>query len=832
MTGIGGIRPGQRRAATSKIGQTAPLDPDATRKLTQKIKAAVSYSPAEQVALSRLSPEQRKQYATVASRLGPVDRQALLDMLQSGKLASGRDLQGGADLLGNLANLATEPMGPGIDRKAVLSQAIQGVANPSGIKQGDALTCGAATTQIMLAKDNPSEYVRILAGLASKDGRVQLANGATISRQPGFDQAAIPGAASQLMQTSFMAFAAGGYDAASDTRTDGRKGLFGSEQGFLQEAVLGKAVSTLEGNSDEVMARIGQAANAGKGVSVLVEGEGGGHYVQVTGVKDGKVTYVDPKDGKAREVDAASFQKSVRAANVESDEKRPLRKERPTDEKGILGGGCGVVKSIGKAIGGAVKSVGKAVGKAVKSTVGAVVDAAKSVGKFVKKNFSYIVMAAQIACMFVPGLQVVSLALAAYQAAKAAPQLYNGIKNGDWKQALGGVAGMAGAFAGGVGALGAKAVSAGVQTAANVAGTVSRIANAGVGVANAIQNKNWGGLVSGAAGLAASGLKFVGDGAAATAEKFAGYARKLDGVYQGVKHKNFEYAIGSGLSLAGDIAAEEKGADSGTVKDLAKAGQYVAAAGNVRHAVKNRDGAAIAGAAAGLVATGADDLASGQTAKGLKEKAGFVQKALDIGSQVAGAARKYGTGAVAAVLGVGAAGAGIRYLTMSDEERQQAREAAGDLGKDFASGNFDKVGKDAATLIGIGRDGSFASTVGQLAGTGSKVRDVVGAKKTIDQQVTDLNSGIFDYGAQAERQQRFEKGVSGFTSLFGLESKPTGDSARGDGQPASPPGSQPLSPGTSRLHAYDEPVQIAKGRNGGKGTSGYKPEEPPPTDIA
>ena len=497
-----------------------------------------------------------------------------------------------------------------------------------------------------------------------------------------------------------------------------------------------------------------------------------------------------------------------------------------------MGGGCGVIKAIGKAVGGAVKAVGKAVGgavkavgKAVKSTFNAVIDAAKKVGSFIKKYSSYIVMAAQIVCMFVPGLQVVSLALAAYQAAKAAPQLVEGIKNGNWKQALGGVAGMAGAFAGGVGALGAKAVSAGVQAAANVAGTVSKIANAGVGVANAIQNKNWGGLVSGAAGLVASGLKLVGDGAAATAEKFSGYAQKANGVYQGVKNKNIEGALGSGLALAGGIAEDQNGSDDATVKGLEKAGEYVSAAGNVRQAIKQRDGAAIAAAAAGLVATGADDVATGDTAKSIKEKAGLVSTALDVGSKVVNAAKKYGTGAVAAILGGGAAAAGVRYLAMSDEEREEARRAAGNLGKDFGDGNFDKLGKDAATLLGVDQGSWFAGTVGKAAGTGAKVKDIVAGKQALDEQTADIKDGLVNYDAQADRKQRFEKGVFGLKALFGLDGQPEDAKDAAKAEPKD-------SPGTSRLRSYGEPALIAKGRNGGGGTGGFKPEDPPPSDTA
>lgn len=56
-----------------------------------------------------------------------------------------------------------------------------------------------------------------------------------------------------------------------------------------------------------------------------------------------------------------------------------------------------------------------------------------------------------IVCMFVPGLQVLSMALKVAQLAMKAIQMIEAIKNGDWKAALGAVAGMAASFGGPVG---------------------------------------------------------------------------------------------------------------------------------------------------------------------------------------------------------------------------------------------------------------------------------------------------------------------------------------------------------------------------------------------
>lgn len=797
MAGVEGTRTGGRplaspasRAPVSQpLAKTAPLDPAFTRQiagqLTAEIREAVALSPDEQAFLADLPPERRVQYSAVAAKLSGDDREALRTMLVSGKIAAGRDLQGGGDLLSNLSRLATEPVGPGIERKQVLAEAVRAVADPCSITQGPGDTCGAATAQIMLARRNPAEYVRIVAGLASRDGKVTLSNGQTLSRQQGWDKADIPGSTGKLVQTSFMALAAGGYDAATDTRLDspagtdaiktgesqsttsGSKGLYASEQAFLQEAVLGKAVATVHGNGEDVLAAIAEQVSAGKAVSALIQRDGVGHFVQVTAVEDGKVSFVDPADGKSHTMDLAAFQGQLKAANLEAAPGTALRGERPADRVGILGGGLRKkLKKAAKKVGGAVKKAAKKVGGAVKSVAKGAVkvarkgfEAVKKAGKFVidmhKKAFeklkdvwdkygSYILMAAQIVTMFVPGLQVVSLALAAYQAATAAPMLYKGIKNGDWKQAVAGVAGMAGAFAGGVGALGAKAVSAGVMTAANVAGTVSKVASGVVQVASAVENKNWGGLITGAAGLVASGAKFVGDGAAATAARLANYAKSVGGAVAGIQNKDAAAVVGSGLNLAGNIHAnnlrdggvtDEALKDDRTLAGLAKAGQYVAIADGLNKSIKSKDKAAIAGAAMGLVASGAGDLAAPEQAQDIRKTVGTLEKVLGTGTKVVNAVKKYGAGAV----GGAAALAGIGYLATTPEQREKLLDTAKDIG--------------------------------------DKVKSVADAKKAADRQAKDAADGLFDYEKAAERQKAIERGVGTVRSALNLD-------APGDKPPA------------------------------------------------
>lgn len=87
-----------------------------------------------------------------------------------------------------------------------------------------------------------------------------------------------------------------------------------------------------------------------------------------------------------------------------------------------------------------------------------------------------------LVCMFVPGLQVLSLALKVAQAAVKAYELIQALKTGDWKAALGAVAGLAGSFGGSLGQL-------------------AKLGETGLKVANAAKNGDWGGALAGLGGM-------------------------------------------------------------------------------------------------------------------------------------------------------------------------------------------------------------------------------------------------------------------------------------------------------------------------------------------
>ena len=65
----------------------------------------------------------------------------------------------------------------GFQKLPYFDQVVQEAADPGLIAQGKQRTCGATTVEYLLAKENPAEFVRLAAGLASPTGKVKMAGG-------------------------------------------------------------------------------------------------------------------------------------------------------------------------------------------------------------------------------------------------------------------------------------------------------------------------------------------------------------------------------------------------------------------------------------------------------------------------------------------------------------------------------------------------------------------------------------------------------------------------------------------------------------------------------
>lgn len=145
------------------------------RTWTPKIDAAQ-----EAAYVAALPPDQQRQYQQIKQTLnGNSAAQAQLALLVVDGKAKQTDTQG-KTLLDDLARITQGPMTNGLSSRQVLTDAIADVTDPSTIFQGYKGTCTATSIQSELAQREPAEYARLVAGLATGDGKVTLQDGKTV----------------------------------------------------------------------------------------------------------------------------------------------------------------------------------------------------------------------------------------------------------------------------------------------------------------------------------------------------------------------------------------------------------------------------------------------------------------------------------------------------------------------------------------------------------------------------------------------------------------------------------------------------------------------------
>lgn len=288
----------------------------------------------ETAALSKLSETQQKQYQAIVSALptsDPEARQSLQNLLLTGRLPGSKDYQGGGDLLANLSSMVAAPMQSDLakERGTLIGDMIQELDDPTCIAQKGKGTCGATTAQIILARENPAEYVRLMTGLASPNGSVELSNGGRIKREPGTetDDGSDRSIGTRLMAPAFMEYASKAldYDNAKDGQGIGDARLYGlmnGQENALLEAVLKRDYKTVVvgplNKSASVTNEIAKVASENNPVpiSMTYEGNelfGNGHFLQVTGIKDGQVTMINPW-GRVEQMSVEQFQEHLMSA--------------------------------------------------------------------------------------------------------------------------------------------------------------------------------------------------------------------------------------------------------------------------------------------------------------------------------------------------------------------------------------------------------------------------------------------------------------------------------------------------------------------------------------
>ncbi len=304
-----------------------PDDANFQRESTSAIERRIDARAKEEgAALGKLAAADQTRYRKLQTLIeaDPLSKEALQTMLLDGRLPGGKDLSGRGTLLVNLAALAEQALAPGVKRESLVSDLVQEVENPVVISQKDKNTCVATSSVVDLALRNPAEFTRLVAGLAAPNGKVKLAGGSVIAREPQWlDTLGNRTPSVHMLSGSLMELGNGPlkYEPVEDRHEVLNKGLY--EGLFLIGAnrILSQlndrdydAVVATRWNLDAVMSRMADATAAGKRVPVGLAWEDGGHQVVVEGIKDGQVQFLNPHGNRER-LPEAEFGARLRSAH-------------------------------------------------------------------------------------------------------------------------------------------------------------------------------------------------------------------------------------------------------------------------------------------------------------------------------------------------------------------------------------------------------------------------------------------------------------------------------------------------------------------------------------
>lgn len=129
---------------------------------------------------SPLSSADRATFHALSRSIDATGKSRLTKLMADGKLTN-RDSQGHT-LLSNLETLSATrlPKEAPYTTQDLVGQALEHLSDSSVINQSNRNTCGPTTVQYVLLRTQPSEYVRLVAGLAA-DRPVKLQGGSTLT---------------------------------------------------------------------------------------------------------------------------------------------------------------------------------------------------------------------------------------------------------------------------------------------------------------------------------------------------------------------------------------------------------------------------------------------------------------------------------------------------------------------------------------------------------------------------------------------------------------------------------------------------------------------------
>ncbi|MFN8577767.1 MAG: hypothetical protein U0354_12995 [Candidatus Sericytochromatia bacterium] len=254
---------------------------------------------------SSLTPQQKETAKKILKSISNDNLDDFKKLLGNGLLMK-KDSAGITILDKMISEPRSEKLGKSkISASDILNQTVHTISNPLSIQQGDNKgTCGAATMEYILAKQNPAELVKIIEGITSKTQSVPLKNyiGPRMNTSMNLPNNAIPKDNSgrkdidRMIQSSIMNQAnlmGANYDNPSDD--GGAIAVLGGNSAIpigkfkdLYQSISGRGMDDpscyLWGESD-VAARVQSAVSKGENVPVLTSFGGKMAYHWLTAEK-------------------------------------------------------------------------------------------------------------------------------------------------------------------------------------------------------------------------------------------------------------------------------------------------------------------------------------------------------------------------------------------------------------------------------------------------------------------------------------------------------------------------------------------------------------------
>ena len=264
-----------------------------------------------------MSTQDQKRMLNVFDTTSPRGQDALQNLMSrdvNGQPAlTSRGYGSTGTLLEQLDRAASTPLDSrmtGTTKERFTENLLNEVSDPNYyIDQSNRDTCTVTSMSHNLASKNPAEYARIATDLATT-GQSKLANGDTISApSDAFAQDTSTRSDSErLMQSAFMNYARPGQGYTNLPQpgrfADGQTGLVYDQQERVLEGLHNRNYTHYTGSfnfkddKQDILEKTQSEINNGRGpVHTRLSWQGGGHAVEVTAVRDGRVYFRNPWGG-------------------------------------------------------------------------------------------------------------------------------------------------------------------------------------------------------------------------------------------------------------------------------------------------------------------------------------------------------------------------------------------------------------------------------------------------------------------------------------------------------------------------------------------------------